>query len=73
MVQNPINKQVNKPLVLAKPRAGWDWELEHPTGNEQLPQSRHEGLPWRLRLTKCNPKFNPAKIKMVVVSIQVEW
>lgn len=30
--------------MLAKPLAGWDWELEHPTGNEQLPPNRHEGL-----------------------------
>lgn len=33
-----------------------------------------KGLAWRLRdrLTQCNPKFNPAIIEMVLVSIQVK-
>lgn len=60
--------------MLANPPAGWDWELERPTGNEQLLQHRLEGLAWRLRarLMQYNPKFNPAIIEMVVSSIQVK-
>lgn len=43
-MQNPISKQVNKPLRAGQGTGRVGLGAEHPTGNEQLPQNRHEGL-----------------------------
>lgn len=41
--------------MLAKPLAGWDWELEHPMGNEQLPQNmKGQTDPMQPQILPCN-------------------